>query len=194
MESELKDLNSDQSKTGHDDVSNKDDRPLLKSDSNADRLATESIEELEKRFAAYVRRDVYGTMGRGDLPLVEKVLLAIAFVTLVPLRVVLATTILVLYYLICKVCTLFSAPNREDEQEDYAHLRGWRRAVIVFSGRLLSRLVLFVFGFYWISETYREPEEERLVDEVNQSIWKFHLISLRAFSFEINFVSGKTSI
>lgn len=145
-----------------DDGSNsKDDRPLLKSDSNRISSTTgESIEELEKKFAAYVRNDVYGPMGRGELPLVEKVLLGIAVVTLVPIRFVLALIILVVYYIICRVCTLFSAPNRdeEEEQEDFAHMGGWRRAVIVWWGRFLSRMLLFVLGFYWISVSYRDIE------------------------------------
>lgn len=145
-----------------DDGSNsKDDRPLLKSDSNRISSTTgESIEELEKKFAAYVRNDVYGPMGRGELPLVEKVLLGIAVFTLVPIRFVLALIILVVYYIICRVCTLFSAPNRdeEEEQEDFAHMGGWRRAVIVWCGRFLSRMLLFVLGFYWISVSYRDIE------------------------------------
>lgn len=99
---------------------------------------------------------MYGVMGRGELPWTEKVLLGIALVTVVPVRVVGAMTVLVVYYLICKVCTAFSAPNREEEeeQEDYAHIGGWRRVVMMQSGMFLSRVMLFVFGFYWISETY----------------------------------------
>ncbi|XP_068331399.1 lysophospholipid acyltransferase LPEAT1-like isoform X1 [Pyrus communis] len=156
MESELKDLNSHPAKPDRDDgPAPKDDRPLLKSDTNSS-VSAEELQELEKKCAAYVRRDVYGTMGRGGLPVKEKVLLGLALVTLVPIRVVLATTVLVLYYLICRICTLFKVPNRdEQEQEDYAHMGGWRRAVIVQCGRALSRVMLVVFGFYWISETYR---------------------------------------
>lgn len=168
MDTELKSMNPDPPKpeqpdpASRDDGSNsKDDRPLLKSDSNRISSTTgESIEELEKKFAAYVRNDVYGPMGRGELPLVEKVLLGIAVVTLVPIRFVLALIILVVYYVICRVCTLFSAPNRdeEEEQEDFAHMGGWRRAVIVWCGRFLSRMLLFVLGFYWISVSYRDIE------------------------------------
>ncbi|KAH8488199.1 hypothetical protein H0E87_024032 [Populus deltoides] len=168
MDTELKSMNPDPPKpeqpdpASRDDGSNsKDDRPLLKSDSNRISSTTgESIEELEKKFAAYVRNDVYGPMGRGELPLVEKVLLGIAVVTLVPIRFVLALIILVVYYIICRVCTLFSAPNRdeEEEQEDFAHMGGWRRAVIVWCGRFLSRMLLFVLGFYWISVSYRDIE------------------------------------
>ncbi|KAL3514608.1 hypothetical protein ACH5RR_027325 [Cinchona calisaya] len=91
-------------------------------------------------------------MGRGELPWTEKHLLGLGLLTLVPLRVVFGTTVLVLYYLICRICTAFSAPNREDEQKDYAHMGGWRRPVIVQSGRFLSRAMLFIFGFYWIFE------------------------------------------
>ncbi|GMJ15389.1 LYSOPHOSPHATIDYLETHANOLAMINE ACYLTRANSFERASE1 [Hibiscus trionum] len=159
MESELKDLNSKRAKiqqpdSTHDDASAKDDRPLLKPDSSS--AADYNIQELEKKFAAYVRNDVYGAMGRGQLPLKEKLLLGFALVTLLPLRIIFGLTIVVVYYLICRICTLFSAPNREEEQDDYAHLGGWRRAVIVRSGRFLSRSLLFVVGFYWINETRKD--------------------------------------
>ncbi|KAK8513916.1 hypothetical protein V6N11_021517 [Hibiscus sabdariffa] len=127
MESQLKDLYS-----SHDDASAKD-----KPDSSS--VADYHILELEKKFVAYVRNDVYGAMGRGELPLKEKFLLGVALVTLLPLRIIFGMTILVVYYLICRICTLFSAPNQEEEQDDYAHLGGWRRAVIVRSGRFLSR-------------------------------------------------------
>ncbi|XP_021283712.1 lysophospholipid acyltransferase LPEAT1 isoform X1 [Herrania umbratica] len=175
MESELKDLNSKPAKTSqkpdptHDDGSTKDDRPLLKSDSSS---ADTNIQGLEKKFAAYVRNDVYGTMGRGKLPLEEKLLLGISLATLLPLRIVLGMTVIVIYYLICRVCTLFLAPNREDEQEDYAHMGGWRRAVIVRSGRFLSRVMLFLVGFYWIAETHRDSadtQENSKTEGTNQS-------------------------
>ncbi|XVF36145.1 hypothetical protein REPUB_Repub19eG0033200 [Reevesia pubescens] len=175
MESEMKDLNSKPDKTTqqfeptHDDVcSTKDDRPLLKLDSSSD-----NILELEKKFAAYVRNDVYGTMGRGKLSLNEKLLLGIALVTHLPIRIVLGMTILVVYYLVCRICTLFSAPNQEgEEQEDYAHLGGWRRAMIVGSGRFLSRSLLFVVGFYWINETRKDSantRENSKTENTNQS-------------------------
>lgn len=152
MESELQDLNPKPPKQP-DPV--QDDRPLLNSVPVSS--GTIDSDELEKKFAAFVRRDAYGTFGRGELPTKEKVLLGVALVTLVPVRVVAATTILLLYYLICRVCTLCSVPNREDEQEDYAHMVGWRRIVIVQCGRALSRLMLFVLGFYWITKSYRIP-------------------------------------
>ncbi|GLT45868.1 hypothetical protein SLA2020_196680 [Shorea laevis] len=97
------------------------------------------MQELEKICAAYVRSDVYDPMGRGELPLKEKLLLGVALMTLLPVRIILARTTLVLYYVVCRICTLFSTPNREEEQEDYAYLRGWRRAVIVHSGRFWLR-------------------------------------------------------
>ena len=122
----------------------RDNRPLL---------TAESVEELEKMYPPYVRSDRYGRMGRGELPMGEKLLLAVAFVTLVPIRFVAGMTVLVVYYLICRVCTMFKDPNREDEQEDYAHMVGWRREVVVWSGRVCSRAMLFVFGFYRIKES-----------------------------------------
>lgn len=144
--------------------SSKEERPLLKSESDV----TAAIEELDKKFAPYARTDLYGTMGLGPFPAAEKVKLAVAMVTLVPIRFVLAMSILVLYYLVCRVFTLFSSPYRgaeeeEEEgggvvQEDYAHMGGWRRSVIVGSGRFLSRVLLFVFGFYWIPESCPDPE------------------------------------
>lgn len=167
MESELKPMDSNpksQPLEHMDDASAKDDRPLLKPDSPQSQTPThppitsQYIQELEKKFGAYVRNDVYGTMGRGEIPLKEKVLLGFAMVTLVPIRLACAFVILLCYYLICRVCTLFSVPNRDEEQEDYAHMGGWRRAVIVQCGRFLSRAMLFVLGFYRINYTYRNPD------------------------------------
>ncbi|XP_050364436.1 lysophospholipid acyltransferase LPEAT1 isoform X2 [Argentina anserina] len=161
MESELKDLNSQPaSKPPGGGDGGKDNRPLLKPDP-APSVSAEELRELEKKCAAYVRSDAYGTMGRGDLSFKEKLLLGVAVVTLVPIRVVVIMTLLVFYYLICRICTLGLSPNRDEdegEQEDYAHMGGWRRAVIVWCGRSLSRVMLFVLGFYWISETYRIPD------------------------------------
>ncbi|CAI9116689.1 OLC1v1017904C2 [Oldenlandia corymbosa var. corymbosa] len=189
MESELKTLNPNPTQPSSeqqqhrqpeppDDNLTKDDRPLLKPEpepepvsnhpaqnQNTDQSLT--LDELEKKYAAYVRRDVYGIMGRGELPFVEKLLLGLALVTLVPVRVVLGMTVLVVYYLICRICTAFLAPNREDEQEDYAHMGGWRRAVIVHCGRFLSRAMLFVFGFYWISEYHRDNVDVDLNGKFN---------------------------
>lgn len=142
--------------------SERDERPLLKADSSASAgsggvsTCSESVEELERKYAPYARRDAYGVMGRGELPLREKLLLLLAFVTLVPIRFIAGMAILVIYYVICRVCTLFKDPNREDEQEDYAHMVGWRRKVVVRSGRFCSRAMLFVFGFYWIKESRLE--------------------------------------
>ncbi|KAK4787657.1 hypothetical protein SAY86_011490 [Trapa natans] len=152
-------------------ASAEDDRPLLKPDEPA-AITPSEIRELEKKFAAYVRNDAYGSMGCGVLPLREKILIGIALFTLAPLRVVLAITVLMVYYLICLVCTALKVPNRDgvEEQEDYAHLSGWRRPVIVGSGRFFSRVLLFVFGFYWISETHRSsisPGEEKPITEIS---------------------------
>jgi len=121
-------------------------------------VSPEALKEMEAKYAAYVRHDIYGTMGKGPLPLKEKAILLIALITLLPIRLVLGFIILLTYYIICKLCTLFSTPNREDDQEDYAHMSGIRRAIIVASGRFLSRSLLFTLGFYWIKETSRIPD------------------------------------
>lgn len=123
--------------------------------------------DLEKKYAAFVRRDSYGPMGRGDVSLKEKLLLALALLTLVPLRILLGLAIVCSYYLICRSLTLFSIPNNilldrdrdrgpeeEQQQDDYAHILGWRRSLIVMSGRFFSRSLLFVFGFYSIPHCY----------------------------------------
>ncbi|XP_042397922.1 lysophospholipid acyltransferase LPEAT1-like isoform X1 [Zingiber officinale] len=151
-----------------DSATPKYDQPLLKPDSSptaalASAAVPISSEELDRKYAPYVRRDAYGTMGREKLPLTEKILLGIAAVTLVPIRVVAGVLILVFYYLICRICTLFSPPSRENGQEDYAHMTGWRREVIVRCGRFASRAMLFAFGFYWIKESRRG-----LGNEVNE--------------------------
>ncbi|KAL8153973.1 hypothetical protein V2J09_011733 [Rumex salicifolius] len=191
METELKDLKKSENDHNYHpqlplnaiDDGDGGQRPLLKSHFHEQSRSPDSspcspsaaavtvtaaeLEEMEKSYAAYVRHDVYGPLGRGPVPLTEKLLLGLAMVTLFPVRIVLAMIVLVLYYVICRVCTLFSAPNREGEQqEDYAHLIGWRRRVIVRCGRILSRLMLFVFGFYWIRETCRDPYNNRNIDRL----------------------------
>ncbi|XP_026456124.1 lysophospholipid acyltransferase LPEAT1-like isoform X1 [Papaver somniferum] len=166
MEAELKDitnLNKSQN-SQREEGKEKDNQPLLQkseagdSDNNIS-YTEKDIQELEKKFAAYVRNDVYGTMGLGEISLKEKILLGLAMITLLPIRLIVTVAILTFYYLVCRLCTLFSAPNREegeDGQEDYAHLIGWRRNVIVAFGRFCSRAILFANGFYWITETYVE--------------------------------------
>ncbi|KAI4366388.1 hypothetical protein MLD38_022272 [Melastoma candidum] len=140
------------------------ERPLLKSEEeNSGQITPEDLSELEKRFAAYVRKDLYGSMGHGELPLAEKIKIGVAMVTLVPARVVSGILLLVVYYAVCRVCTLMKRPDEpagEDGQDGYAHLRGWRRKVLVGSGRVLARLMLVVFGFYWIPVTHRSRTED----------------------------------
>ena len=101
-------------------------------------------------------------MGRGPLPVKEKLLLALALLTLAPIRVIVIITLMIFYNFVCRICTVFSAPYREDGQRDYAHLSGWRRRVIVWFGKVLSRFVLFVLGFYWITEINRTMHSEQM--------------------------------
>lgn len=171
--------------------SERDHRPLLHSASmissssmNGEAEARSSSlpdpdPDLEQKYAAFVRCDSYGPMGRGDVSLKEKLLLALALLTLVPLRILLGLAIVCSYYLICRFLTLFSIPNNipfdrdrgaeEQQQEDYAHILGWRRSLIVMSGRFFSRSLLFVFGFYSISHRYHNqgrPISHKHIDEV----------------------------
>ncbi|KAL2471757.1 Lysophospholipid acyltransferase LPEAT1 [Abeliophyllum distichum] len=145
MESELKTLAPTPSGSLPESTEPIDDnRPLLKSDPSTPQIQSQvsnpNIEEMEKKYAAFVRHDVYGTMGQGELPWAEKL-----------------------------VCTVLKAPNREDEQEDYAHMGGWRRAVIVQSGRFFSRVLLFSFGFYWIQKTNRSNDVEGKLNNETES-------------------------
>ncbi|KAL6504399.1 Lysophospholipid acyltransferase lpeat1 [Orobanche gracilis] len=152
-----------------------DTRSLLKPDPETSQpkilVPNLTIDEMDKEYAPFVRYDVYGPLGRGELPCVEKFLLGVALMVLVPIRVMAGITVLVVYYVICRVCTAFLASNRDEvEQEDYAHIGGWRRAVIVASGRFLSRVMLFVFGFYWICENSKCTEvDAQLSRELGQS-------------------------
>ncbi|KAI4320999.1 hypothetical protein MLD38_034423 [Melastoma candidum] len=136
-----------------------------------DAIAPEYPHPLDRHFPPFVRRDVYGTLGRGDLPLPEVVLLTIAAATLLPLRLIIGTSIAVFYYFLCRVCTHGVEPRRVvgsegSVQEDYSNLRGWRRTVMVEVGRFLSRVMLFLLGFYWIegrslAGTVRELNHEQ---------------------------------
>ncbi|XP_047095360.1 lysophospholipid acyltransferase LPEAT1-like [Lolium rigidum] len=138
-------------------------KPLLSPPSAAPAApaaAQETLEELDRRYAPYARRDAYGPMGRGPLGPAEAARLAVAAALLLPLRVVAALLLLVAYYLVCRVCTLGVEEDREGEGREgpgdgYARLRGWRRDAVVRCGRNLARAMLFVFGFYRIREDHR---------------------------------------
>ncbi|CAH9100300.1 unnamed protein product [Cuscuta epithymum] len=116
----------------------------------------------QEKYAPYLRSDSYGIQGREEIPWTEKVLLAVALVTLLPLRVAAATTLLLLCYFTCRICTAFSAPN---EQGNYAHLGGWRRKVIMRSGMFNARGILFAFGFYRIHHTRRHRHRQSYDDK-----------------------------
>ncbi|WVZ71390.1 hypothetical protein U9M48_019982 [Paspalum notatum var. saurae] len=134
-------------------------RPLL-SDA-ASTAAGEAAEELDARYAPYARRDAYGTMGRGPLPAAQAARLALAAAVLLPLRFVAGTLVVLLYYLVCRACTLFVVAD-----EGRPRLAGWRRTAVLRSGCALSRAMLFVFGFYWIPETdRRSPNAEDQYEE-----------------------------
>ncbi|TKW12223.1 hypothetical protein SEVIR_5G023100v4 [Setaria viridis] len=123
----------------------------------------ESAEELDARYAPYARRDAYGTMGRRPLAPAEAARLALAAAVLLPLRFVAGMLVLLLYYLVCRVCTLCVESDRGRPR-----LAGWRRKAVLRSGCALSRAMLFVFGFYWIRETDKRLPSS--VEDVNQEL------------------------
>lgn len=176
--------------------------------------APTTLDEMESKYAAYVRNDTYGTMGKGDISIREKALLVLALLIIVPIKIAILLTIVIAYYIICRICTLFRSPDQDEGeesyaeasvsplrqegeennshvtepglgdqiQETYAHMTGLRRSIIVHSGRLLSRAVLFVLGFYWIKVTYRQGgegteilKEEEIVEDRPGAIISNHV-------------------
>ncbi|KAJ3676096.1 hypothetical protein LUZ60_003508 [Juncus effusus] len=133
-------------------------KPLNSDSASSNSEESFDLVELEKKCAPYVRNDVYGTMGRGELGFYEKFLLGIAILTLVPIRLVAGMVVLIVYYLICRVCTIFSGRRSGDDrtgedstgEDDVLRMGEWRREVVVRAGRFAARAMLFVFGFYWI--------------------------------------------
>lgn len=85
-------------------------------------------------YAPYQRIDAYGTMGLRPQPLLERARLALAAVTLVPMRFFSAFACIVIYYCICRAAT---------------HTLGElaARRVITFWGKIWCRLCLLVIGF-----------------------------------------------
>jgi hypothetical protein len=126
-------------------------------------VAAQTVKEMEVKYAAYMRHDMYGNWGMNSVPVLEKVKLLLALLTLCPIRFCLLLFFLVVFYLICKVCTLRVVASSNDEgQESFAHMTGARRAIVVRSGRFLARVMLFVFGFYNIHVVHRTPDRQLL--------------------------------
>ncbi|KAL3682523.1 hypothetical protein R1sor_000545 [Riccia sorocarpa] len=121
-------------------------------------VSPEVLKELEAKCAPYVRHDVYGTFGTNQLAWEEKCLLGLAMITLAPIRLVLIILIVLTYYFICKMCTISRRPGEEEGQENYSHLTGLRRSVIVYSGKVLARALLFILGFYHLNVSSRGPD------------------------------------
>ncbi|KAG0500052.1 hypothetical protein HPP92_000124 [Vanilla planifolia] len=144
----------------------KPEQPLLKSESYAvespaaEELAScpaDNLDELGKNYAAFVRKDVYGIMGRGELPTLEKVMLGIAVVTLVPIRVAMGIFLLVLHALFYSESGGRAGRLRSHDWVE----EGGRGAV----WEVLSRVMLFNFGFYWIRETHLSEDEHREISD-----------------------------
>ncbi|KAF5943262.1 hypothetical protein HYC85_020904 [Camellia sinensis] len=95
MESELKDLNpkpisqqqQQQQQQQQTDFPNPSTIAPPKTTIPSSSSPPSTSKSWRRNSPAYVRNDVYGTMGRGELPWAEKFLLGIALLTLVPIRV-----------------------------------------------------------------------------------------------------------
>lgn len=112
-------------------------------------METQTLIDLDRKYAPFVRRDAYSRGGRGgEISFSEKALLAAAMCTLVPIRLSIGVWLMAVYYAVCWFCTLFW------DLDECNYLVGWRREVVVRVGRFFSRVMLFVLGFYWINEYY----------------------------------------
>ncbi|KAI5082129.1 hypothetical protein GOP47_0001872 [Adiantum capillus-veneris] len=113
----------------------------------------ETLFMMERKYAAFVRHAINGPMGKGHIPLSEKACLVVALLSLTPSET--------------EGETSGAEENGSDAfQESYTQLTGVQRFVIVKLGQFLSRIVLFVLGFYWIKVTRRDKEQdERLLKE-----------------------------
>ncbi|KAJ1691628.1 hypothetical protein LUZ63_015783 [Rhynchospora breviuscula] len=107
-------------------------------------MEDQTITELERTYAPFIRRDVYSG---GKIPFSEIALLVIALFTVVPIRLIIGMWLISVYYIVCRLCTWFWDLDR-------CCLVGWRREVVVRVGRFLCRVFMFVLGFYWINEYY----------------------------------------
>ncbi|CAM0881068.1 unnamed protein product [Alopecurus aequalis] len=137
-------------------------RPLL-----SGAPAVEEDEELDVKYAPYARRDAYGPMGRGPLPAAQVARLVFAAAVLLPLRLIAGMLLVVAYYLVCRVCTLFA----DVVEEGRPCLHGWRREAVLGAGRALSRAMLFVFGFYWIPVSDRSvPNAEDVPEDHSEEL------------------------
>eukprot|EP00271_Cylindrocystis_brebissonii_P007089 TRINITY_DN20223_c0_g1_i1.p1 TRINITY_DN20223_c0_g1~~TRINITY_DN20223_c0_g1_i1.p1 ORF type:complete len:382 (+),score=46.41 TRINITY_DN20223_c0_g1_i1:301-1446(+) len=110
-----------------------------------------SLEALNEAFPPFVRTDTYGTLGKGPLSLASQVYLLVATVTIFPIRLFFLIIFMVWFTGICWLNTFDQTLTEVDGQPaTYVNLRGRRRASITACGRIASRMVLFVMGFYWI--------------------------------------------
>jgi len=105
------------------------------------------------RFAPFVREDcIYGDMGKGPLPLLETIRLYVLGLLLIPVRLLLAISLLLVFWLNLKVVHWVPAWNR----------CGGATAV----GRGLTRVNLAVLGFVCISR-HRIGSQEVTPDDAH---------------------------
>eukprot|EP00850_Spirogloea_muscicola_P016584 SM000135S27028 [mRNA] locus=s135:320560:323246:+ [translate_table: standard] len=117
---------------------------------------------LDGRYAPFVRSDAYGCMGTGPLPLWRQVALAVASVTLLPVRTALVLLLLAALYIVCKACTVGNAAFARDAPANARReLAGARGALVRCAAQAAARAALFVMGFHVIRVTRLQPADLR---------------------------------
>eukprot|EP00850_Spirogloea_muscicola_P006271 SM000029S10566 [mRNA] locus=s29:899788:902435:+ [translate_table: standard] len=117
---------------------------------------------LDARYGPFVRSDRYGCMGTGPLPLWRQVALAVASVTLLPVRTALVLLLLAALYVVCQACTVGNAAFARDAAPNARReLGGARRALVRGAAQAAARAALFVMGFHVIRVTRLGPADLR---------------------------------
>lgn len=134
-------------------------------------LDADEIRRLDSLYPPFARTDMYGSMGIGPISFLAKLHLLIASVTLFPLRAILCFLLLSFFYIVCLLATAFHSPVLAQGQTTatFANLRGFRRSIMTFFGRVVARALLFVMGFHFIEEAYCEhtsPEDGISTDKM----------------------------
>lgn len=94
-------------------------------------------------FQAFERTDRYGIAGHGPLPWPERLRLALCALLIAPIKIIIALSALLSFWLICHASALL--PPRP------------RNALVVCMGKLHSRLCLLGLGFVYIRHTRIHP-------------------------------------
>ena len=92
---------------------------------------------------------------RNDYPRWNRLYFFLGAVTLLPVRVFCLLVVIGLFYLIIKVLPWLFCLCDLSQKQSRAFI-----CIVSFIARVVNRLVLFFFGFYWIQEEELEADEE----------------------------------